>query len=452
MTGRSTRKIRLVDGGDGKGLHRRSQASHAGQSSELGPDARSAASTNNRSRQVSTTRTARSASSVQYGVSSSQGSHSTRTRRAHAKSSVSQQDGQGAHNLWEIGDNPSPESGFTYVSARGNARRSVQRGTQANVQHATASQRSLSVGNRPSVAAGGRVRAVQAEDTGSDAGTDDAELVSERVGDVRQKERAKRLRASSRRYFVRIFVVIGIVVALIAGWAALYNSSLFSIENVTVNGVEHLTSDEMTQLANVPADTTLLRVDTDAIAERVRLNSWVQDVQINRVFPGTIEINVTERPVAAIVEIPISQGSAVRQWAIAQDHTWLMPIPDAGSEAAKTTSPKIYEDAETVRHIVGVPYGTKAEIGQVCTDDNVNNALNILDGMTTDLADRVVKISAAGPAETTLVLDNNVEIAFGKAEDIRDKERVIEKILADNPDGVAYINVRMVENPTWRAI
>ena len=456
MARRSARKIRLVDGGNDKGLRRRSQASHAGQSSDLGSDAHSSASVGSRSRQASAARTARSASAVQYGVSSSQGSHSAKTRRAHTKSSSSQQGGQAARNLWEIGDNPSPESGFTYVSTKGNARRSVQQGAKANVQHAAqrtaVSQRSQSVGNRPSVAAGGRVRAVQAEDAGSDASTDGVELVSERVGDVRQKERAKRLRASSRRYFVRIFVVIGVVVALIAGWAALYNSSLFGIDNVTVNGVEHLTGDEMTQLANVPADTTLLRVDTDAIAERVRQNSWVQDVQINRIFPGTLEINVTERPVAAIVEIPISQGSAVRQWAIAQDHTWLMPIPDAGSEAAKTTSPKIYEDAKTVRHIVGVPYGTKAEIGQVCTDDNVNNALNILDGMTTDLADRVVKISAAGPAETTLVLDNNVEIAFGKAEDIRDKERVIEKILADNPDGVAYINVRMVENPTWRAI
>ena len=278
------------------------------------------------------------------------------------------------------------------------------------------------------------------------------ELTSERVGDIRQEERAKRLRASSRRYFLRIFIIIGVIIALFAGWAALYNSSVFSIENVTVNGVEHLTNDEMTQLANVPADTTLLRVDTDAIAERLRQTSWVQDVQINRVFPDTLEINVTERPVAAIVEIPISQGSAVKQWAIAPDHIWLMPIPEAGSEAAQTTSPKIYEDAENVLHIVGVPYGTEAQIGQVCTDENVNNALDILGGMTTDLAGQVASISASSVAETTLTLDSGVEIAFGKAEDIRDKERVIQQIIEDNPYGVAYINVRMVETPTWRSI
>ena len=281
------------------------------------------------------------------------------------------------------------------------------------------------------------------------------EFVSTSVGELRRAERterAERLRKSSRRYLMRFIIIIGVVVALLAGWAALYNSPAFSIENVQVNGVEHLTNDEVSQLANIPAGATLLRIDTDAIADRMKQTAWVEDAQVKRVFPNTLEIDVTERAVQAIVEIPTSSGSAVKSWAIAEDHMWLMPIPEAGSEGAKTTSQKIYEDAEAALHIVDVPFGTKAEIGQICADSNVNNALDIVNGMTTELSGRVVKVSAAGPAETTLVLDNGVEIAFGKAEDIRDKERVILKILEDNPDGVAYINVRMVESPTWRAV
>ena len=41
-------------------------------------------------------------------------------------------------------------------------------------------------------------------------------------------------------------------------------------ENVEVNGVEHLTDDEMNQLADIPDDTTLLKVDTDIIAKRLK--------------------------------------------------------------------------------------------------------------------------------------------------------------------------------------
>lgn len=280
----------------------------------------------------------------------------------------------------------------------------------------------------------------------------DVELVSTSVAEIRRKGRNEELRATSRKYFVRFVAIIGVLVVLLAGWAVLYNSTAFSIEQVNVRGVEHLTDDEMSQLANVPSNTTLLRVDVEAIADRIRQNSWVEDVKINRVPPSTLEIVVTERKVAAVVEIPDESGTLIKRWLIADDHMWLMPIPEEGSEAAQTTSPKVYEDAEAVRHIVDVPVGTKAEIGQVCSDGNINNSLDILGGMTTDLADKVVKISAAGPAETMLVLDNGVEVAFGTAEDIRDKERVINQILSDNPDGVAYINVRMVETPTWRSI
>lgn len=323
------------------------------------------------------------------------------------------------------------------------------RDAQANAAGRNASARASAPTRNPQIRAipTGAAQERQPEQEG-----EQQQLRSTRVGTLRRAERAERLRKSTRRYILRIVLVIGIVVALLAGWAALYNSPAFTIEEVKVNGVEHLTGEEMTQLANVPMDSTLLRVDTDVIANRIKKNSWVADVQINRLFPNTLEINVTERPIKAIVEITSSSGSSVKQWAIAEDHIWLMPIPEQGSEAAKTTSAKIYEDAEAALHIVDVPYGTKAEIGEVCTDDNVNNALDIIAGMTTDLSDRVVEVSAAGPAETTLVLDDGVEIAFGKAEDIRDKERVILKILEENPDGVAYINVRMVETPTWRSI
>ncbi|MBQ3302115.1 MAG: FtsQ-type POTRA domain-containing protein [Eggerthellaceae bacterium] len=281
---------------------------------------------------------------------------------------------------------------------------------------------------------------------------------STRVGDLRNQSRQERMARSARRYFVRIALVLGIVAALIIGGAVVYNSNLFTVEHVEVNGVEHLTSDEMAQMANVPAGVTLLRVDTDAIANRIRKNAWVQDVSVVPKFPDTLQINVIERKITAIVEVPLGKAAKAtttatsKQWAIAEDHVWLRPSPEQDSEAAKTTSSKVYEDAEAALHITDVPYGTKTEIGAVCVDNNVNNALDIVSGLTTELADMVVTVSAAGPVETTLLLDNGVEIAFGKAENVRDKERVILKIMEENENGVAYINVRNVSNPTWRAI
>ncbi len=238
----------------------------------------------------------------------------------------------------------------------------------------------------------------------------------------------------------------------VGGGLAVYYSNLFTIENVSVTGVEHLTATDMSELASVPAGTTLLRVDAAGIRERLLKDAWVDDVSVNRVFPNTLELAVTERTITAVVDVPTENAESVQPWAIASDGMWLMPIPDQNSEAGKRTSPKVYEDAAKVLHITDVPYGTRPEVGAYCSDANVNNALAIVDGMTTELAGQVKKVAATETESTTLTLESGVEIVFGTAENIRDKERVCLEIMKEHPDGLAYINVRVVDRPTWRAL
>ena len=409
----------------------------------------------------------RSRSTSQPRTGSTSTSHSTSRDSSSARSQVRTQSHthtqqrSGSKSRSNAASHASSRS-TSYASARSTGRtptrtsaRAAQRTTERTEQRKTerSAQRTTErTAQRSTKRRSKRATSKSSEQRIQGKTSDSMQFESRRIGDIRRSERRERAKENSRRYLVRIFIGIGIIVALIGGWAALYNSPAFTIQNVEVEGVEHLTADEMSQLANVPTDTTLLRVDTETIRNRLKQTAWVEDATVTRKFPDTIKITVTEREIEAIVEIPNRSGSATKKWAIAKDHIWLMPIPEPGSEAAKTTSERIYEDAKTALHITDVPYGTEAEIGQPCQDSNVNNALDIIAGMTTDLANHVETVSAAGPAETTLLLDSGVEIAFGKAENIRDKERVILQILEENPDSVAYINVRLVETPTWRSI
>ena len=77
----------------------------------------------------------------------------------------------------------------------------------------------------------------------------------------------------------------------------------------------------------------------------------------------------------------------------------------------------MYEDAENVLHISDVPLGVSPEVGAHCTDANVNNALDIVSGLTTELADQVIL-----------------------------------QLMEENPGTIAYINVRVVDRPTWRSL
>lgn len=276
-------------------------------------------------------------------------------------------------------------------------------------------------------------------------------LTSVRVGDLDRAERRARTQKAYRGYVARILVVLSLVGALAIAGVVAYNSSLFTIESVSVTGVEHLTTTEMSALAEVPAGTTLLRVDASGIRSRLLKNAWVADVSVNRVFPNTLELAVTERSIEAVVSISSATDQTSQDWAIASDGMWLMPIPDQNSEQGKRTSQQIYEDAQNALRITDVPYDTKPEIGTYCADSNVNNALSIVSGLTTDLAGQVKTVAATDSESTTLTLQNNTEIVFGTASDIRDKERVCNEIMEQHPD-VYYINVRTVDRPTWRSL
>lgn len=276
-------------------------------------------------------------------------------------------------------------------------------------------------------------------------------LRSVSVSQVRNASRYRRRNASRRATGV-VVVVLSAVVVLAIALAVLFNSSVFSIEEVTVSGANHLTSEELTESAAVPAGSTLLNVDAGGIASRLGSNPWVQSVSVDRVFPHTLNLNVTERSISAVVEVTVDESNTVERWALSSDGMWLMRIPDQNSEEGKALATQIYTDADNALQITDIPNGQAPEAGTFCDNANVKNALAIIDGMTTELADQVKSVSAANSDSTTLTLDNGIEIAFGDAEDIRDKERVCLALMEEHQGSISYINVRTVNKPVWRSL
>lgn len=90
----------------------------------------------------------------------------------------------------------------------------------------------------------------------------------------REKAKRKEKRKKRKKFrFVRnfILIIVGVlVVGFVAAYIYFYSTDAFPIEDVQINGVVHLTDDEMAQLTNIPEDTTLLKVDTEIIKKRLK--------------------------------------------------------------------------------------------------------------------------------------------------------------------------------------
>lgn len=300
------------------------------------------------------------------------------------------------------------------------------------------------------------LRQINSTESGSNArleGKTIAQIKQERKRQIAAEERRKRSKKRTNRARIPFIILGGVAtlaVAAVIAFFALSNTDTFKIENIEISGTDHLTTQEVSALVSVPQGTTLFTLDSEAIATSLKRDAWVEDVEINRIFPNKLEIVVHERAITAVAEIPMGESQEIQKWAISKDGYWLMAIPDRDTELGAQISEQIHNDADNVLHIVDIEYGVEPAIGAKCTDAEVLNALEIIANMTTSLADQVKVVSAPDVDSTMLVLNNNVEIAFGAAEDIRDKERICLQIMKQNPK-VVYINVRVLDRPTWRS-
>lgn len=112
----------------------------------------------------------------------------------------------------------------------------------------------------------------------------------------RPSEAARRAR---RRGLIRLAVLVLTLVGLAGLGYLLLASSLLGVRSIAVDGTSVLTEDEVRQAAAVRPGQPMLRLDADAVAERVATLAAVVHVRVERSWPSTVVLHVTERvPVA----------------------------------------------------------------------------------------------------------------------------------------------------------
>lgn len=106
---------------------------------------------------------------------------------------------------------------------------------------------------------------------------------------------------ASRR--VRIGIAAGTVIVLALGLVA-YFSPILSVRSVRVEGLSAVTEQQVLEALQVPEGRSMLRIDTDEMAQRVARLPKVSSVRVQRVFPSSVRVTVVERTAVLYFEAP----------------------------------------------------------------------------------------------------------------------------------------------------
>ncbi len=208
-----------------------------------------------------------------------------------------------------------------------------------------------------------------------------------------------------RRRWLR-WVVAFLVLASIGGAVWLLGfSSVLATRDVTVSGAKVLSKGQVEETAAVPLGLPLARQNLDAVAERVARLAPVERVVVDRAWPDTVTIQVTERtPLLAV-----KQGAGyalVDKSGVAFDTAYQLPAGIALAEA----------NLGETRLLV--------EIGTVARS------------LPEDVRQTITKIAATSPSQLTVTLASGVTVNWGSADQSKLKAQIVTALLERKPKSI----------------
>jgi len=253
-----------------------------------------------------------------------------------------------------------------------------------------------------------------------------------RLSAAKRDERERRQQTLRLKRVGAVVAAVAAVALLVWGLTAIANAPMFRVRSIVVTGATHLTNEQVLALARVPAETSLLRLPASQIEERIAVEPWVAALELDRDFPSTLRIAITEREPAVMVD-----AGGTDLWLVASDGVWLGQR--AGAEEANMI---------VVRDLDGL----KPAAGRKATSVELSNAILVARGISPELRAMARAISAPSVEKTAILTTEDVEIFIGDATRIADKDRIAREILEREKGKVVYINVRVVDRPTWRGL
>lgn len=271
------------------------------------------------------------------------------------------------------------------------------------------------------------------------------------LSSVRQEQRVQKQRSRLIKQVSILVLGISAIILLSIWLFSFARSSFFYPSDVQVSGVTSLETTKVADLAVIKSNASILFMSEDNTVKNISAHPWVKEVRVAKKLPDSVIIEVTERePLARVV---FSEGET---WLISKDGYWLGQVsPDAKTVEIKRSKGKeetIVFDSSQLIEIVDIPEYERKRAGDPSENPEVNNALKIIVGVSKEFRAGIKSISAVSAPKTKIITQQGIEIAFGTATDIVEKDRIASSIMEEEEGRVVLINVRSIDKPTWRGL
>ena len=109
---------------------------------------------------------------------------------------------------------------------------------------------------------------------------------------ITRQEKKRKKRIKKIKFFLKIFLLIGIIAG---GIAFALTSPIFNIKDISVENNVTIPSDIIISLSGLKTGENIFKFYKANIIEQIKENPYVESVEIHRKFPSTVQINITER-------------------------------------------------------------------------------------------------------------------------------------------------------------
>jgi cell division septal protein FtsQ len=123
-----------------------------------------------------------------------------------------------------------------------------------------------------------------------------------RVGPARRKRRARAslgVTAAQVARLLRVCVVLGVAVAIVAGLVGAYRtfagSSLFTVRQIELEGVAQASREELMRALRQGVAGGLWQADLGQLRRALERHAWVRSAEVTRVLPDTLRVVIAER-------------------------------------------------------------------------------------------------------------------------------------------------------------